>query len=120
LGEEVGISREGGGMKEGGQEARPRECGGPHGGDGRAGPDGVLRIPVRELVALQVAPDIVVGVEFRTVGWQVVDGDARTLDEESPGCSRGVRAQAVPNQTDRTVNVSEQVAWVSEQALAWV
>ena len=97
-------------MKEGGQEAWPGANTADRTVEIGAQVPVVLRTQVRELVALQVAPDVLVGIEFGTVGWQVVDGDAGTLDEESPGCGRGVRAQAVPDQLDGTANVSEQMA----------
>ena len=70
----------------------------------------ILQTGVGELVAFDVAPDILVGIELRAVGRKVMNGHARMREQEGPGRPRRVRAQSIPDQIDGATNVAEQMA----------
>ena len=81
-------------MKEGGEEARSGANAASRAVEFGAQRAMVLRAVVGKLVALEVAPHILVGIEFGTVRRQMVNREPRMRDDEVPGCTGRVRAQA--------------------------
>ena len=101
-------------MKEGGEEARSGANAARRAVQFGAQGTMVLRAAVRKLVALEVAPHILVGIELGTVRRQMVNRDPRMRDDEVPGCTGRVRAQPIPHQFDGTADVAQQVAHESD------
>lgn len=86
-------------MKEGGEEARSGANAARRAVQFGAQGAMVFRAAVRKLVALEVAPHILVGIELGTVRRQMMNRDPRMRDDEVPGCTGRVPRSGRPTRS---------------------